>query len=183
MLTVENYLNAFGLAVERVTEHIKRLHCIKIQQSVEVGTPLTSFLRPINRTQENSMSLESKIEALTAAVEALTAQLKVGGTGSTPAVGKDKEVAAPAPAPKAAAPKKEAPAKPAEPEVSIEDMKAKVTEVKDTFGVADAKAIIKNVGKADKMGDITDPKLIKAVYDAAVAKLSEEAEEETSDEV
>lgn len=174
MLTAEQWLHAFGLAVEQATEHIKRFHIIKIQRSVEVGTPLTDFIRPKQRIQEHPMSLESKIEALTAAVEALTAQLKLAGTGSTAAVGKDKEVAAPAPAP---APKPAKPAKPAEPEVSIEDMKAKVTEVKDTFGVAEAKAIIKNVGKAEKMGDITDPALVKAVFDAAVAKLAEEADD------
>lgn len=180
MLPLPNLLNALGLAVERLTEHVKRLHCIKIQQTVEMGTPLSSFIRPTTRTYENAMSLEQKIEALTAAVEALTAQMKLGGTGTTPSVGKDKEVAAPAPAPKAAKAKAE-PAEPAGP--SIEDMKAVVTQVKDKHGTPVAKELIKKYGKADKLADVTDPKLVKALHDAAQEKLGEEDAEETDDDV
>ena len=181
MLPLPNLLNALGLAVERLTEHVKRLHCIKIQQTVEMGTPLSSFIRPTTRTYENAMSLEQKIEALTAAVEALTAQMKLGGTGSAASVGKDKEVAAPAPAPAPKAAKAKAePAEPAGP--SIEDMKAVVTQVKDKHGTPVAKELIKKYGKADKLADVTDPKLVKALHDAAQEKLGEEDADEEGDE-
>lgn len=110
------------------------------------------------------MSLEQKIEALTAAVEALTAKINGAATA-----------AAPAPAPAAA--KAEKPAK-AEytPKHSKDDMTAALNEVKEKFGTPVAKAIVTEVGKAAKMAEITDPKLIDACYEAAKAKL-EAAEE------
>lgn len=108
------------------------------------------------------MSLEQKIEALTVAVEALTAAMK----GGAPAAGK---AATPAPA-AAKTTKAEYKA-----EHTADQMKAALTKVKETLGTGEAKAIIKDVGKADKMADITDPKLIDACYKAATAKLEEQS--------
>ena len=111
------------------------------------------------------MSLEQKIEALTAAVEALTA--KMSGAA-----------AAPAPAPAAEKPKAEKP-KAAEytPKHTKDEMTAALNEVREKFGTPVAKSIVTETGKAAKMAEITDPKLIDACYEAAKAKL-EEAENE-----
>lgn len=108
------------------------------------------------------MSLEQKIEALTAAVEALTA--KMSGAG----------VAAPAPAPAAEKPKAEKP-KAAEytPKHTKDEMTAALNEVKEKFGTPVAKSIVTETGKAAKMAEISDPKLIDACYEAAKAKLAE----------
>lgn len=113
------------------------------------------------------MSLEQKIEELTAAVTALTAAMKGG--------------AAPAAAPAAAKAEKASGAKAEkaagyEAKHSREEMQAALGEVKEKCGTPAAKAIIKDVGGVDKMAEITDPKVIDKVYDAAKAKL-EEAEE------
>jgi hypothetical protein len=109
------------------------------------------------------MSLEQAIQALTAAVEANTAALK--GAGAS------KPAAAPAPAPAA----KPAAAEYA-PKHSKEEMTAALNEVKERFGTPVAKSIVTDVGKAAKMAEITDPKLIDACYDAAKAKLAEAEE-------
>ena len=53
-------------------------------------------------------------------------------------------------------------------------MAAALGEVKEKFGAPAAKAIIKETGGKDKMAEITDPKTIDAVYDAAKAKLEDE---------
>lgn len=107
------------------------------------------------------MSLEQKIEALTAAVEALTA--KMSGAA-----------AAPAPAPAAEKPKAEKP-KAAEytPKHTKDEMTAALNEVKEKFGTPVAKSIVTETGKAAKMAEISDPKLIDACYEAAKAKLAE----------
>jgi hypothetical protein len=111
------------------------------------------------------MSLEQKIEELTAAVTALTAAMKAGG-------------AAPASAKATKAEKPAAAEKPAgyEAKHSREEMQAALGEVKEKCGTPAAKAIIKDVGGVDKMAEITDPKVIDKVYEAAKAKL-EEADE------
>lgn len=111
------------------------------------------------------MSLEQKIEALTAAVEALTVAMKAGGAASSSA---DKPTGT-----------KTTKTTKAEyvPQHSKEEMQAAMAEVKDKLGVAKAKEIRGEVGKADKLADITDPKVIDAVYEAAKAAL-EAAEEE-----
>ena len=110
------------------------------------------------------MSLEEALKANTAAVEALTAALaKSGGA------------AAPAPAPASAAK-----SKPAATEYTAkhtkDEMTAALNEVKERFGTPVAKSIVTETGKAAKMAEITDPKLIDACYEAAKKKL-EEAEE------
>lgn len=111
------------------------------------------------------MSLEQKIEALTAAVEALTVAMKAGGAASSSA---DK--------PTGTKTTKTTKTAEYEPKHSKEEMQAAMAEVKDKLGVAKAKEIRGEVGKADKLADITDPKVIDAVYEAAKAAL--EAEEE-----
>ena len=110
------------------------------------------------------MSLEESILKLVAAIEANTAAL-----GVVPAPSK---VAAPS-TEKAASTSK--PAKAAyEAKHSHEEMAAALGEVKEKFGAPAAKAIIKETGGKDKMAEITDPKTIDAVYDAAKAKLEDE---------
>lgn len=101
------------------------------------------------------MSLEQAIQALTEAVNANTAALKGG---------------------KALAGGKTEPAKEKtgyEAKYSKADMQAALNEVKEKVSTADAKKIIKEVGGADKMADITDPATIDKVYEAAKGKLKE----------
>ena len=116
------------------------------------------------------MSLEQALAANTAAVEALTAAIKAGGTtpssGSTSGKTETK-------------PKAEAKSKPKSAH-SREDMAALLTKVKETFDATAAKTIIKEVGGSEKMADIADDK-IDAVYDAAKAKL--EASEDNGDDM
>jgi hypothetical protein len=104
------------------------------------------------------MSIEQALAALTAAVEANTAAL--GGA----------KTAAPA-ASKPAAEKSTA--KTYEPKHAKEEMQAALAEVKEKAGTPAAKEIITEIGKATKMAEITDPKLIDACYAAAKAKLAE----------
>ena len=110
------------------------------------------------------MSLEESILKLVAALEANTAAI-----GVVPAAGK------------AAAPSTEKAASTSKPakaaytaQHSHEEMAAALGEVKEKFGAPAAKAIIKETGGKDKMAEITDPKTIDAVYDAAKAKLEDE---------
>ena len=110
------------------------------------------------------MSLEESILKLVAAIEANTAAL-----GVVPAPSK---AAAPSTEKAASASK---PAKAAyEAKHSHEEMAAALGEEKEKFGAPAAKAIIKETGGKDKMAEITDPKTIDAVYDAAKAKLEDE---------
>ena len=113
------------------------------------------------------MSLEQKIEELTAAVTALTAAMKGGAAAGAALAATKAEKASGAKAEKAAG---------YEAKHSREEMQAALGEVKEKCGTPAAKAIIKDVGGVDKMAEITDPKVIDKVYDAAKAKL-EEAEE------
>ena len=112
------------------------------------------------------MSLEESILKLVAALEANTAAI-----GVVPAAGK-------AAAPAASTEKAASASKPAkaayEAKHSHEEMAAALGEVKEKFGAPAAKAIIKETGGKDKMAEITDPKAIDAVYDAAKAKLEDD---------
>lgn len=108
------------------------------------------------------MSLEQKIEELTAAVTALTAAMKGGAAPAGEKTAKSTKAAD-----KAAA---------YEAKHTREEMQAALGEVKEKCGTPAAKAIIKDVGGVDKMAEITDAKKIDEVYAAAKAKL-EEAEE------
>jgi len=104
------------------------------------------------------MSLEQKIEALTAAVEALTVSMKAGG--AAPAAGKTTKTEKATPAGYKA-------------KHSVEEMQAALAEVKEKLGTPAAKAIITDIGKAAKMAEITDPETVDACYDAAKAKLQD----------
>lgn len=110
------------------------------------------------------MSLEQKIEALTAAVEALTVAMKAGGAAPAASASADK--------PAGTKTTKTTKAAEYEPKHSKEEMQAAMAEVKEKLGVAKAKEIRGEVGKVDKLADITDPKIIDAVYDAAQAALA-----------
>lgn len=99
------------------------------------------------------MSLEQALAANTAAVEALTAVLKSGAGasakgGTTAAAGKTEKSGY-------------------EAKFSKADMQGALNEVKEKLSTADAKKLIKEVGGADKMADITDPATIDKVYEAA----------------
>lgn len=180
--TTEECLTVMGLCVERLTEHVKRFHSRKIQQTVEVGTPLSAFIRPNPRYQENAtMSLEQKIEELTHAVKALTEAFVATGTKEVRPVTKAAEVASPAPAPKPTKKAEPAPA-PAEPEITIEELKTLAGKVKDKFDVATAKGLIKKYGKAEKT-DQVEPAHFKALKDALEAKLNSDDEEGDDDGV
>lgn len=111
------------------------------------------------------MSIEEALSKLTAAVEANTAaRLGAGGKAAASTTAPEKAASASKPA-KAAA---------YEAKHSHEEMAAALGEVKEKFGAPAAKAIIKETGGKDKMAEITDPKAIDAVYDAAKAKLEDE---------
>lgn len=111
------------------------------------------------------MSLELKIEALTVAIIALTAAM---GNGAS--VAADKADAGEKPASTKGTGKG---AVKYTPQHTIEEMQALLGELRDKSDAATAKAIIKSVGKADKMNEITDPKTVDAVYEAAKTKLEE----------
>jgi hypothetical protein len=103
------------------------------------------------------MSLEQKIEALTAAVEALTAKMSGASVGTPAATSKAAKAAAVEYTPKH----------------TKDEMMVALNSVKEKFGQPVAKAIVVDIGKADKMANITDPKLIDAACDAALAKMKE----------
>lgn len=94
------------------------------------------------------MSLEEAIKANTKALEENTAALKAGGGKSGGGGGGGGGV-------------------------SIEQMQVALGKVKEMHGAPAAKAIIKNVGKADQMVDITDSDVVQKVYAAAQEKLKE----------
>ena len=108
--------------------------------------------------------LEQKIEALTTAVEALTAILTSQGGAAA---------AAPAAPAAAAAAKTEdkAPAAADKPKRTKAEVQAAVNEVKENFDVATAKGLIKAAG-FDKLGDVTEDKFDE-LYEAAKAKMAE----------
>lgn len=110
------------------------------------------------------MSIEQKIEALIAALEANTAALKAGGAAA-PAAGK--------PAATSTTKTVKETAKPASTNTR-EAMQALLKKVKEEKSADDAKGIIKEVGGVEKMADIPEDK-IDAVFDAATAALEEEA--------
>lgn len=109
------------------------------------------------------MSLENAIAALTAAVEANTAALlKGGGASATSTAGADK------------AEKKKAAAY--EPKHTMEQMQALMNDVREKIGMPKAKEIRDTVGKVAKLSELTDPKVIDAVAEAAEKALAEHEE-------
>jgi len=116
------------------------------------------------------MSLEQKIEDLTAAVVALTAKI----SGATVAASAD--TGAKADKPKAEKLKSDKP--PAyEPKHTAEEMQAAMNSVREKLGMAKAKELRAENTKAEKISQVTDPKEIDALYAAATAAL-EAAEQE-----
>lgn len=114
------------------------------------------------------MSLEDAILKLVAATEANTAAVLAAG-GSAAAA----PAAAPA-ADKAAGKGKKtetaaAPA-PAAPKITRDEVNAALEQVREKFGVEEAKKIISGEGKAPKRADIAEENF-KAVYDACKAKM------------
>lgn len=105
------------------------------------------------------MSLEQAIEKLTAAVEANTAALKAGGGGKAAGTSSG------------ASDKGDGGYKA---KFDKAEMQTALNAVKEKHGTPAAKALIKEIGGADKMADITDPKKIDAVTEAAKKKLDEE---------
>lgn len=131
------------------------------------------------------MSLEQAIAALTAAVEANTAALMGGSAAAAPASTAAEPPAAATEGKKRGRPRKEVATETAAPDAGKYDksaMQAVLNEVKEQHGVAEAKRIIKEVGKADKMADINDPKLIDACYLAGKALLDGEDEGDEGDD-
>lgn len=102
-----------------------------------------------------------------------------GGTAAAdaPADKPAKAAAADKPA-KAAA---EKPAKPAKPTITQAQMQAALQEVKEKFGVPEAKAIIVEAGGVKKMDEISEDKY-ETVFKACQAKLEEENEEAADDD-
>lgn len=99
------------------------------------------------------MSLEDKIAALTVAIEANTAALKGGAGKSTSTTSNDSGY---------------------KPKHDASKMAAALNEVKEKHGMPEAKKIVKEVGGAAKMSEITDPATIDKVYEAAKKRLEEE---------
>ncbi len=111
------------------------------------------------------MSLEQKIEDLTAAVVARTAKI----SGATVAAAEPKGE-------KAEKPKADKP--PAyEPKHTAEEMQAAMNSVREKLGMAKGKELRAEHTKAEKISQVTDPKEIDALYEAATAAL-EAAEQE-----
>lgn len=121
------------------------------------------------------MSIEDAILKLAAALEANTAAvLASGGTAA----------AAPATAPAAEKTtgkgkgKADAPATaPAAPKITRDEVNAALEQVREKFGVEEAKAIISGAGKAPKRADIAEENFA-AVMAACAEKMQASAEEE-----
>lgn len=98
------------------------------------------------------MSLEEALAKNTAALEANTAALLKGGGKPTASSGGGSATY--------------------KPKHTYDEMTAALGELKEKSGGSDLpKEIIKTVGGADKMKDITDPQKIDAVYDACKDKV------------
>ncbi len=115
------------------------------------------------------------LERIATALEAIAANGGKTVTAAAPAAATEKPAAAPkAAAPKAAAPKAEKPAG-----VSQEAMQASLIEVKEKFGMPEAKAILKSFGYEAMAG--VQAKDYQAVYDAAKKKI-EGGDDDTTDD-
>lgn len=119
------------------------------------GQPFSVLNRP--PLKGKTMSLEDRIVALTAAIEANTAAL---GGAKAPAAAAGKTAAT-------------KPTKAAAPAHTREELASLFSEFKAVEGGTDAaKAVVSEVGKVSKSKDIPD-NLIDAVFDAATEKLAE----------
>lgn len=114
------------------------------------------------------MSLEQALAENTAALQALTAALSKGGTAATGSADT-----------KADKPKADKPTKAAyEAKHTKEEMQAAMQEVKEKCGMEAAKKIRAEVAKVDKLAEVTDPKVIDAVYEAAKAAVAAKEDDE-----
>lgn len=109
------------------------------------------------------MSIDAAILALTAALNANTAALEKAA-GAAPSAGETKTTTKG----KVAAETKKAD----EPKVTQEQVNAALIKIKDSFGMPEAKTVIKEFGLVDKMADIK-PAQFKAVLEGAIAKFDE----------
>lgn len=116
------------------------------------------------------MSLEQKIEALTAAIEANTAALLGGGAAKAE---KPAATEKPAKTEKAAKVEKSA----YEAKHTKSEALAAIEEVKTKKGVPSAKAIIKEVG-FDKLAEITKAEDLDKLYELSKTAMAEEAEDD-----
>lgn len=107
------------------------------------------------------MSIEQALAANTAAIEALTVAVLATAKLAPGAAVADKAATTKAPKAEAA------------PKATRDEMVATLKELGETKSSDIAKAVIKEVGKSDKMAGIKD-NLVDAVYQAAKAKLTEE---------
>lgn len=109
------------------------------------------------------MSLEQAIAANTAALEALTAAMSKAGTTvatTTPAAGgkgKDRPAAYTA-------------------KHTVEEMQTVMNELKEKVGKEKAIELRNTVGKVAKLSEVTDPKVIDELYEAAKKALTEAEE-------
>lgn len=125
------------------------------------------------------MSLEQKIEALTAAIEANTAALTGGAKAPAAAV----EKAAPAAVEKAAKVPKAEKSKPAayEAKHTKSEAHAAVNEVKEKLGIPAAKAVIAEAG-GTKLADIVTDEALDKLYDLSKAALGAEDGDDGADD-
>ena len=113
------------------------------------------------------MSLEQALAENTAALQALTAAMsKSGATAGSADAKTDK------PAGKAGGKTVY------EAKHSKEEMQAAMQELKEKCGMEAAKKVRAEVAKVDKLAEVTDPKVIDAVYDAAKAAVKAKEEED-----
>lgn len=112
------------------------------------------------------MSIDQAIAALTAALNANTAALTAAAaSGANISTGAETK---PAGKGRAGAETK----KTDEPKVTQEQVNAALIKIKDSFGMPEAKTVIKEFGLVDKMADIK-PAQFKAVLEGAIAKFDE----------
>ena len=111
------------------------------------------------------MSIDSAILALTAALNANTAALEKAA-GAAPAAGAAETKTTTKGKTTAEAKKAD------EPKVTQEQVNAALIKIKDSFGMPEAKTVIKEFGLVDKMADIK-PAQFKAVLEGAIAKFDE----------
>ena len=107
---------------------------------------------------------------------AFLGQIGEGAPGTT-----EKPAKAAAEKPAKAAAEKPAKAETKKPSVTQAQMQAALQEVKEKFGVPEAKAIINEAGGVKKMDEIAEDKY-EAVFKACQEKLNEEADEGSDDD-
>lgn len=113
------------------------------------------------------MSLEQVLADNTAALQALTAALAKGGAPAASTDAKTEKKA-----------DKGAGKVAYEAKHTKEEMQAAMQECKEKCGLDAAKKIRAEVAKVDKLAELTDPKIIDAVYEAAKAAVTAKEEDD-----